>query len=64
MFLSFFQKKITIFWCMLIAYTSIDGLIQGIALIIESSFVIAFYIDKMITLKYQFKGCFRVSIKF
>ena len=32
--------------------------------IIESSFFIIFCIDKMTALKYQFKGCFSVSIKF
>ena len=40
-----------------------NGLIQGKASIIVSSFFIVFYIDKMITLKYRFKGCFSVSIK-
>ena len=46
---SFFQKKIkkkikkiTIYWCMLIVYTRINGLIQGIASIIESLFFIIF----------------------
>ena len=47
--------------------TSINGLIQGIASIIESSFfivnLVALYIDKITTLKYQSKGCFSVSIK-
>ena len=57
-----FSNKIIIFWCIFIVYTSINGLIQGMASIIKSSFFIVFYIDKMITLKYQFKGCFSVSI--
>ena len=59
-----FSIKITFFWCMFIVFTSINGLIQGIASITESSFIIIFYIDKITTLKYQFKGCFSVSIKF
>ena len=58
-----FLKNITIFWCMRIVYTSINGLTQGIASITELSFFIVFYIDKMVTLKYQFRGCFSVSIK-
>ena len=37
-----FSKKITIFWCMFIVYTSINGLIQGIASITELSFFIIF----------------------
>ena len=59
-----FSKKITISWCIFIDYTLINGLVQGIASVIESSFFIIFYIDKMTTLKYQFKVCFSVSIKF
>ena len=35
-----FSKKITVLWCMFIFYTSINGLIQGMASIIESSFFI------------------------
>ena len=53
-----FSKKIIVFWCIFIVYTSINCVIQGIASII------IFCIDKMTTLKYQFKGCFSVSIKF
>ena len=49
---------------MFIVYTLINGLIQGIASIIELSFFIIFYIDKMTALKYQFKGYFSVSIRF
>ena len=40
-----FSKKIIIFWCALIVYTSINGVIQGTASIIESSFFIVFYIE-------------------
>ena len=43
---------------MLIDYASINGLIQGIASIIESSFFIVYYIDKMITLKVSIQGLF------
>ena len=52
-----FSKNIPIFWFIFIVYTSIIGLIQGVASIIELSFFIIFYIDKMATLKYQLKGC-------
>ena len=34
MLLSFFQKKIIIFWCIFIVYTSINDIIQGISSII------------------------------
>ena len=33
-----FLKKITVFWCMFIVYTSTNGVIQGIASVIELSF--------------------------
>ena len=46
-----FSIKITVFWCMFIVFTSINGLIQSVASITESSFFIFFYINKMTTLK-------------
>ena len=49
---------------MLIVYTLINCLIQGISSITESSFFIVFYIDKMIILRNRFKVCFSMSIKF
>ena len=48
---------------MFIVYTLINGLVQGIASIIELSFFIIFYIDKITALKYQLKGYFSVSQK-
>ena len=48
-FIVFSTKKISIFWCIFIVYTSRNGLIQGISSIIESSFFIISYIDKMTT---------------
>ena len=56
--------QLLLFWCMFIVFTSINGLIQGIASTTESSFFIIFYIDKMTTVRYRFKGCFSVSTKF
>ena len=35
---SFFQNKITIFWCIFIVYILVKGLIEGIASIMEQSF--------------------------
>ena len=51
----------TIFWCIFIVYTLINGLIHCISSIISSSF---FYIKWIYALQYQFKSCFSVSIKF
>ena len=39
-------------WCMFVVYTSLNGVIQGIVSIIELLFFIAFYIDKITTLKW------------
>ena len=59
-----FSKKITVFWCIFIAHTLINCVIQGIGSITESSFFIIFCIEWIDTSKYRFKGCFSVSIKF
>ena len=47
-----FSIKITILWCIFIVYTSINGVTQGIVSIVELSFFVVFYIDKMTTLKW------------
>ena len=49
-FFVFSKKKVIIFWCLFIVYTLINGLIQGIALIIELSFFTS------TALKYQIQG--------
>ena len=53
----------TINWCILIVYTLINGIIQGIASIISSSFFIIFYIEWIYASSYRFRGCFSESIK-
>ena len=46
-----FSIKITIFWCIFIVFTSRNGIIQVIVSIIKFLFFIAFYINKITTLK-------------
>ena len=48
---SLFFDFITIFWSMFIGFISIKSMIQGIVSVIELSFFVVFYIDKITTLK-------------
>ena len=60
-----FPKKMTIFWCIFIVYTFINGLIQGIASIIESSFFKSNeFTLRSIDSKVHFEYHFEVTIKF